>query len=134
MNVPLLDLKAQYQTIQDECLRVTREIYESQHFILGPHVEKLEAEIAAYCGTDYAVGVSSGTDALLIALMAAGIGQGHRVITTPYTFFATAGVGSLIASIGAALGSTLVAATLAALYPAIVICSVEPYTAIRNRE
>ncbi|MFZ2631371.1 MAG: DegT/DnrJ/EryC1/StrS family aminotransferase [Desulfosalsimonadaceae bacterium] len=92
MRVPLLDLKAQYQTIKDECLQVTQEIYESQYFILGPVVEKLEKEIAGYCSAKYAVGVSSGTDALLLSLMAAGIGQGDRVITTPFTFFATAGV------------------------------------------
>lgn len=91
MQVPLLDLKAQYQTIKDECLQVTEEIYESQYFILGPHVEKLETEIAQYCSAKYAVGVSSGTDALLLSLMAAKIGPGDRVITTPYTFFATAG-------------------------------------------
>jgi len=91
MKVPLLDLKAQYQTIRDECLKVTQEIYESQYFILGPYVEQLEKEIAAYCSTKYAVGVSSGTDALLLSLMAAGIGHGDRVITSPYTFFATAG-------------------------------------------
>ncbi len=91
MNVPLLDLKRQYQQIKDACLRVTTEIYDSQHFILGPYVETLEREISAYCQTDYAVGVSSGTDALLIALMAADIGAGDRVLTTPYTFFATAG-------------------------------------------
>ncbi|MFP4531293.1 MAG: DegT/DnrJ/EryC1/StrS family aminotransferase [Desulfobacterales bacterium] len=91
MKVPLLDLKRQYQQIKDACLRVTTEIYDSQHFILGPYVETLEQEISAYCQTDYAVGVSSGTDALLIALMAADIGAGDRVLTTPYTFFATAG-------------------------------------------
>jgi len=99
MQVPLLDLKAQYQTIKDECLEVTREIYESQYFILGPHVEKLEEEIADYCSTKYAVGVSSGTDALLLSLMAANIGQGDRVITTPYTFFATAGAVSRVGAI-----------------------------------
>ena len=99
MRVPLLDLKAQYQTIKDECLQVTQEIYESQHFILGPVVEKLETEIARYCSAKYAVGVSSGTDALLLSLMAAGIGQGDRVITTPFTFFATAGAISRVGAI-----------------------------------
>ncbi len=91
MKVPLLDLKSQYKTIKDDVLKVVEEIFESQYFILGPHVEALEKEIAGYCRTRYAVGVSSGTDALLISLMAADIGRGDSVITTPYTFFATAG-------------------------------------------
>ncbi len=91
MKVPLLDLKAQYRTIREEILKVTEEVYESQYFILGPHVEALEKEIAEYCSTKYALGVSSGTDALLISLMAADIGTQDRVITSPYTFFATAG-------------------------------------------
>jgi len=99
MQVPLLDLKAQYQTIKDKCIKVTQEIYESQYFILGPYVEQLEQEIAAYCSTKYAVGVSSGTDALLLSLMAAEIGHGDRVITTPYTFFGTAGSISRVGAI-----------------------------------
>ena len=91
MHVPLLDLKAQYRTIKDRVLEVTQQVFESQYFILGPHVEALEKKIAGYCQTGHAVGVSSGTDALVLSLMAAGIGPGDRVISTPYTFFATTG-------------------------------------------
>ena len=91
MKVPLLDLKEQYKAIKEEILKVAEEIFESQYFILGPRVEALEKDIAGYCSSKHAVGVSSGTDALLISLMAADIGSQHNVITTPYTFFATAG-------------------------------------------
>ncbi len=98
MKVPLLDLKIQYQTIKKEILKVTEEIFESQYFILGPKVKALENEIAKYCSSKHAIGVSSGTDALLISLMGAGIGPENYVITTPYTFFATAGS---IARVGA---------------------------------
>lgn len=91
MKVPLLDLKEQYKSIKEEILTVAEEIFESQHFILGPRVEALEKDIAGYCSSKHALGVSSGTDALLISLMAADIGSQHTVITTPYTFFATAG-------------------------------------------
>ncbi len=98
MKVPLLDLKAQYETIKEEVLRVTEQIYESQYFILGPHVQALEEQIAEYCQTAHAVGVSSGSDALLLSLMAADIKPGDRVLTTTYSFFATAGC---IARLGA---------------------------------
>jgi dTDP-4-amino-4,6-dideoxygalactose transaminase len=91
VQVPLLDLKLQYQQIKAEVDVEIAEIVASQHFILGPKVEKLEREITDYCRTTDAVGVSSGTDALLIALMAVGVGHGDLVLTTPYTFFATAG-------------------------------------------
>ena len=91
MKVPLLDLKAQYQVIKDEIKEAMEEVLESQHFILGPKVEALEEAIASYCGCRYGVGVSSGTDALLIALMVEGARPGQGVITVPYTFFSTAG-------------------------------------------
>ena len=91
MKVPLLDLQAQYQSIRAEIKEAVEEVLESQHFILGPKVQALEEAIASYCDCDYAVGVSSGTDALLIALMVKGVGPGHGVITVPYTFFSTAG-------------------------------------------
>jgi dTDP-4-amino-4,6-dideoxygalactose transaminase len=91
MKVPLLDLKAQYQTIKDEIKEAMEEVLDSQRFILGPKVEALEEAIASYCGCKYGVGVSSGTDALLIALMVKGIGPGQGVVTVPYTFFSTAG-------------------------------------------
>ncbi len=91
MKVPLLDLKAQYATIRAEIRPVVDNVLENQRFILGPEVEGFEKEIAAYSDAKFAIGVSSGTDALLISLMAAQIGAGDEVITTPYTFFATAG-------------------------------------------
>jgi len=91
MKVPLLDLKEQYQSIKEEILKVAEEVFESQYFILGPRVEALEKDIAGYCSSKHALGVSSGTDAILISLMATDMGAQQTVITTPYTFFATAG-------------------------------------------
>jgi dTDP-4-amino-4,6-dideoxygalactose transaminase len=92
MPIPLLDLKQQYATIRDEALRVTAEVYESQMFILGKRVEDFERDFASYCQSKHAIGVSSGTDALLEALMVLGIGHGDEVIVPAYSFFATAGV------------------------------------------
>jgi len=91
LKVPLLDLKKQFEKIKDEIMDATGDVFDSQQFILGPKVEELETKIAEYCHCNYAIGVSSGTDALLISLMAAEVGVGDLVITSPYTFFATVG-------------------------------------------
>jgi dTDP-4-amino-4,6-dideoxygalactose transaminase len=91
VKVQLLDLAAQYRKIKKEVLREVKQVCESQHYILGKNVAALESEIAAYSGAKYAIGVASGTDAILIALMAVGVKAGDKVVTTPFTFFATAG-------------------------------------------
>jgi len=90
-QIPLLDLKAQHKTIRSEILAELTRVVDSQRFILGEDVKRFEADIAAYCGTKFAVGCASGSDALILALMALEIGPDDEVLTTPYTFFATAG-------------------------------------------
>jgi dTDP-4-amino-4,6-dideoxygalactose transaminase len=91
MKVPFLDLKAQYQKIKKDIDQAIGEVVSEQHFILGPKVEALEETIAAYSSARYGIGVASGSDALALALEALGVGFGDEVITTPFTFFATAG-------------------------------------------
>jgi dTDP-4-amino-4,6-dideoxygalactose transaminase len=96
LKVPILDLKAQYATIKTEIQEAVNSVLENQHFILGPEVKALEKEIAEYCGTKYAVGVASGTDALILGLRACGIGPGDEVIVPSFTFIATADAVSLL--------------------------------------
>jgi len=94
VNVPLLDLKTQYKTIKNKIKQAIDKVLEEQKFILGKHVTFLEEKIANYCNCNYAIGVSSCTDALLVSLMAIDIKPGDEIITTPYTFFAT--IGSIV--------------------------------------
>lgn len=98
MNVPLLDLQAQYASLRDEVRPVIERVLESQRFVLGDEVRRLESSIAEYCQAKHAVGCASGSDALLLALMALDIKTGDEVVTTPFSFFAT---GSCIARLGA---------------------------------
>ena len=97
-RIPLLDLQAQYEPIKNEVMAAIQSVFDSKQFIMGSTITGLEADIAQYCETTYALGVSSGTDALILALMALNIGPGDEVITTPFTFFAT---GGSIARVGA---------------------------------
>src|SRR3954469_5462094 len=98
MRVPLLDLSGQYAALAEPIKAVVDEVLATQHFILGPKVEAFEQEIARYCGSPHAIGVSSGTDALLAVFMAIGLGPGDAVLTSDYSFFAT---GSCVARVGA---------------------------------
>jgi dTDP-4-amino-4,6-dideoxygalactose transaminase len=98
-QIPLLDLRAQHNKIREEVLAEIVRVVDSQKFILGEDVQKLEAEIASYCGAKHAVGCASGSDALFLALMAFDIRPGDEVLTTPYTFFATAGAISRIGAV-----------------------------------
>ena len=88
-TIPLLDLNAQHRTIRNEVLAALTRVVDSQHFVLGEEVSALERDLAAYCGVKHAIGCASGSDALLLAVMSLGIGPGDKVLTTPYTFFAT---------------------------------------------
>jgi len=99
MNVPLLDLKAQYKSIETEIDLAVKNVVESQYFIMGPEVKKFEKSVAEYCETEHAFGCASGSDALLLALMAIDLKPGEYVITTPFTFFATAGAISRLGAI-----------------------------------
>ncbi|GJL50081.1 MAG: glutamine--scyllo-inositol aminotransferase [Nitrospirales bacterium] len=99
MNVPLLDLKAQFQSIRHEVLASIEDVCDEQGFVLGPRVERLEQDLGKYVGTGHAVGVASGSDALLLSLMALGVTPGDEILTVPFTFFSTAGVISRLQAI-----------------------------------
>jgi dTDP-4-amino-4,6-dideoxygalactose transaminase len=97
--IPMLDLKAQYATIREEIAAAIQQVLDSQHFILGPQVKAFEEEMAAYCGARFAVGVASGTDALILALYACGVGPGDEVIVPTFSYIATGDSASLLGAV-----------------------------------
>jgi dTDP-4-amino-4,6-dideoxygalactose transaminase len=125
IDVPLLDLKVQYRAIKEELDEAIARVVESQYFILGPEVAALEAEVAAYSGAAHGIGMSSGTDALLAALMALDVGPGDEVIVPTYTFFATAGV---VARLGATPVFTDIDGVTYNMQPDAVAAAVTPRT------
>jgi dTDP-4-amino-4,6-dideoxygalactose transaminase len=120
-----LDLRAQFSTIRDEVMQAVAQVFESQHFILGPEVKLLEDEIAAKLGSKFAIGCASGTDALILSLLSAGIGQGDEVITTPFSFIATAGS---IAYVGAKAVFVDIDPVTFNLNPALLEAAITPNT------
>ncbi len=126
-NAPFdfLDLRAQFATIHDEVMQAVARVFESQHFILGPEVKLLEEEIAAKLGTKFAVGCASGTDALILSMLAEGIGEGDEVITTPFSFIATAGS---IAYVGAKPVFVDIDQATYNINPALIEAAISPRT------
>ena len=124
-SIPLVDLQAQYHAIKGELDRAIQSVLERGQFILGPEVEALEREVASYCGTTYAVGVASGTDALELSLRACGIGPGDEVLTTAYSFFATP---EAIVAVGAVPVFVDIDLTTYTFDPAEVAAKVTPQT------
>ena len=125
MPVPLLDLQAQYQPLRDEILAAITRVCDSQRFIMGPEVDALERELAAQLGVRHAISVSSGTDALLLALMTLGIGPGDEVVTTTYSFFATAGC---VSRVGATPVLVDIDPTTFNIDPAQAVAAITPRT------
>lgn len=125
VKVPLLDLKAQYAPIRDDVHKAVAEVLDSMAFIGGPYVQKLESELSGYVGAKHGIGVSSGTDALLVAMMALGIGPGDEVITSPYTFFATAGC---VDRLGATLKFVDIDPATFNIDPALIEAAITPKT------
>src|SRR5208283_1812247 len=120
-----LDLRAQFASIREEVMAAVTRVFESQYFILGPEVKLLEDEVAAKLGVRFAVGCASGTDALVLSLMAAGIGPGDEVITSPFSFIATAGS---IAQVGAKPVFVDIDPVTFNINPALIAAAITPKT------
>ena len=125
MQIPLVDLKTQYQLLKSEILAAVAAVFEDMQLFLGPNVRAFEEEFAAYCGAKHCIGVSSGTDALILALRAAGVGPGDEVITVSYTFFADV---EAIVLVGARPVFVDIEPDTYCLYPAALEARITPRT------